>query len=93
MPSAAVPLLLFDANARFSENDGDLLPENANAHHWLALMHAIGLAHTGIRGSDAQPLSTWRSPNGVEACLDYIAMASLTCAQQSFWITLCWDRP
>ena len=73
LPPEASPVLLLDANARFSDQDGQLVPLNDNAVWWQRTLHDFQLSHTGIRDSGGCLLRTWISPMGQPACLDYIA--------------------
>ena len=77
LPTGASPVLFFDANARFSEQEGALSPVNENAVWWLRVLHDFQLMHTGIRDSQGQFLRTWLSPTGQPACLDYVACPAL----------------
>ena len=77
LPSDASPVLLFDANARFSDQGGVSFPLNDNAVWWQRMLHDFQLSHTGIRDSQGQLLRTWLSPVGQPACLDYIACPAI----------------
>ncbi|CAE7464515.1 unnamed protein product [Symbiodinium sp. CCMP2456] len=76
LPPDTAPVLLVDANARFSEEAGCLRPLNRNARHWQQILTDYGLSHTGIRASDGALLRTWTSPCGQGACLDFIGFPS-----------------
>ena len=65
-----VPLFMLDANARFDKSEE---PTGLNAHRLAACLEAWHLARTPA-WDNGHAITTWRSPNGKQACLDYVCV-------------------
>ena len=72
LPPAATPVICCDANARFRRQGGCEVPSNANAERLQALLAKYQLCRTRSFAPDGALYTTWRSPQGCPACLDYI---------------------
>ena len=80
LPPNTAPILLVDANARYrSPQDGETaeMYANANAQAFDVLLQEYQLRRTPACDDHGAPFPTWRSPQGVWACLDYIAAPAL----------------
>ena len=80
LPPNTAPILLLDANARYravqAEETAEV-PTNANAHAFDALLQQYQLHRTPACDANRLPYPTWRSPQGVWACLDYLAVPAI----------------
>ncbi|CAE7777776.1 unnamed protein product [Symbiodinium sp. CCMP2592] len=74
IPSYAEAVIV-DANARYNSHE---LPDNANAVSFQQLCRKHCLHRTAAHDANGKVHKTWRSPQGVWSCLDYIAVP-LTC--------------
>ena len=72
LPPAATPVICCDANARFRRHEGCEVPSNANAERLQAILVKYQLCRTRSYAPDGALYTTWRSPQGCPACLDYI---------------------
>ena len=72
LPPSATPIVCCDANARFRWHAGSEVPSNANAERLQAILEKYRLCRTCSYASDGALHTTWRSPQGCPACLDYI---------------------
>ena len=74
-------MMLVDANARFSvaHEAGNVLsafPEGQAAEMFQDLLHNKTLISNDLPDTHGKPVITWVSPNGDEACLDYITISA-----------------
>ncbi|CAE7250185.1 unnamed protein product [Symbiodinium sp. KB8] len=79
LPPNTAPILLVDANARYRSPQAGEAAEisNANAQAFDDLLQEYQLRRTPACDDHGAPHPTWRSPQGVWACLDYIAVPVL----------------
>ena len=80
LPPNTAPILLLDANARYRAPRADEqaeVPTNANAQAFDAVLQDYQLSRTPACDAKGLPYPTWRSPQGVWACLDYLAVPAI----------------
>ena len=70
LPANCVPMLLIDANAQMSSRH---LQPQSNSGFFQAFLQRHELFRTRPLDADGQPDHTWKSPDGLTACLDYVA--------------------
>ncbi|CAE7867369.1 unnamed protein product [Symbiodinium necroappetens] len=80
LPPNTAPILLLDANARYRAAQAEEpaeVPTNANAQAFDAILQEYQLSRTPACDAKGLPYPTWRSPQGVWACLDYLAVPAI----------------
>ena len=81
LPRHAIPLLLVDANARFTADQASptmagAVPNNHNAHCLLPLLAEHGLDSTPLFDGQGDRIVTWVAPSGHSSQLDYVLAPS-----------------
>ena len=83
VPRRAVPILLIDANARYTvpsihTNLAGAKADNANAASLRRVAEDHELHSAGFFDHQGRRIATWRSPHGKEAQLDYVLVPTST---------------
>ncbi|CAE7816813.1 unnamed protein product [Symbiodinium sp. CCMP2592] len=68
MPRGHIPVICADTNARWQGATAC----NCNAYHMEEFLQHHDLASSGTVDYQGRPVTTWRSPNGKPACLDFV---------------------
>ena len=85
MPAGHEPLLLLDANSRYSRPAGTEQPANCNAEALEELLQEFHLYRTRAFEEDGRPRVSWLPPAGSTAkggCLDFVVCREHWCNQQ-----------